>query len=470
MGSLLDYVEQRDGALKPIASGSSIGVEDLQEPSGQKGIGGVATGAGKGIISTLTGISSLGERFLSGILPGKQLSEREGSTGAENIVPEELRTPEGAAEKIGFGIEQMGEFFLPTSALNKGVKAAEAAAKAAGLTGKSLSAARIGARAALEGASATGILSAQDGNVTSEAVKAGAITAGLSGALSGLASVLPKAAKNIQKVSLRLTPANQRDLGTKIDDVVDFLNREKISGTPKARTSKVASMLDDAEDVISDVLNSDIGKRTINKSELLDDISRLRDNYVNDRDFAAINRQLDSLIDQMNAQFADDIEVAALNEFKRSTQKGAFNKAGEKILDDIEFAVSNKVYDAISDAIPEATFAGKTLREFNKEYSTLITAKKLLEAAESRRQAGPMLRLISGLAAGTATAMSGPGVLASPLAAVGASTGVEELAKYRNVLAPILKSLSPEDLQKFVRSLPFIVNELLVEIDGEQAQ
>lgn len=468
MGQLLDYVNQRDGGLKPLATQESFGSDDFQDTRGERGISGVATGAGKGIISTITGISSLGERMLGKIIPGRQLAEREGSTGAENIVPEELRTPVGTAEKIGFGAEQIGEFFIPSSAITGGVKAAELAAKAAGLSGKALSAARIGARAALEGVSATGILSAQEGNITDEAIKTGAISAGLSGALSGVATLFPKLAKSIQKTSLRLTPAQQRNLGSKIDDAIDFLNTNKIVGSPESRTKQVSSMLDEAESVIQDVLSTNVGSRTVSRADIINDISRLRDNYVNDRDFKAIGKQLDDLIEQIEVQFPEEISVAALNEFKRTTQKGAFNKAGEKILDDIEFAVADTVYSKISDAIPEAIFAGKTIKEFNKEYSAMITAKKLLEAAESRRQAGPMLRLITGLSAAGATAITGAGALAAPVSGVAAAATVEELAKYRNILAPVLNKLGPDDVQKFIRALPFIVNEIIVDLEPKK--
>lgn len=75
----------------------------------------IAVGAGKGVLSTLQGLSSLGQRF------GQTLGLLEKGEVAQ--IPQEYRTPEGMLQDIGFGAEQVGEFFIP---IGLGTKAAAA--------------------------------------------------------------------------------------------------------------------------------------------------------------------------------------------------------------------------------------------------------------------------------------------------------------------------------------------------------
>lgn len=84
------------------------------------------TGARKGTVSTLTGISSLGERAVKGIgrfITPKEYEETLGfeapeETGAEKLIPEEWRTAE-EGERLGFAMEQIAEFFVPLTKVGK---------------------------------------------------------------------------------------------------------------------------------------------------------------------------------------------------------------------------------------------------------------------------------------------------------------------------------------------------------------
>jgi len=154
--------------------------QPIKRQEGATGLHGVAVGAGKGIFSTLTGASSLGERFLRGttkaLLP-KSLESKFGvegemeKTSAERIIPEELRTAKGGAEKLGFGAEQMAEFFIPgTSAL----KAERAIVRGVSEAGKLRKLAGFGARIATEASIVGGQAAIQEGKVGTEA-KTGAV-------------------------------------------------------------------------------------------------------------------------------------------------------------------------------------------------------------------------------------------------------------------------------------------------------
>lgn len=149
-----------------------------------KAVGGaldVGIGVGKGVASTIKGAASLGERGLQAglqtILP-KSLEDNFGvdkpleRTSAEKLIGEKYTTPTNTAQKIGFGAEQIGEFFIPGGASAKVGKAMEGVkslskmpklAKAFGFAGK----------VATEGALATGQTALQEGEINSEAKKAG---------------------------------------------------------------------------------------------------------------------------------------------------------------------------------------------------------------------------------------------------------------------------------------------------------
>lgn len=173
------------GAPPAAASAAPIqpGVSPLRQQmptEGVPGVKGVAVGAAKGAVSTAVGIPSLGERAVRGtlktLLPKKaervlgiEKPSAEVPTGAERLVPERIRTPEGTAEKVGFTIEQVAEFFAP-------------AAKVGAITkGKGLLT-RVGAQAGLFGAGEA----VQEGRITPQT----AISAGVGGVLPVVGRVL----------------------------------------------------------------------------------------------------------------------------------------------------------------------------------------------------------------------------------------------------------------------------------------
>jgi len=84
-------------------------------------------GAGKGTLSTLRNMSSLGERMLSGawraILPQKYDKNFEvDKTSAEKLIPKEYVTATNKWQKAGFMAEQIAEFLIPGSKLSKAEK------------------------------------------------------------------------------------------------------------------------------------------------------------------------------------------------------------------------------------------------------------------------------------------------------------------------------------------------------------
>lgn len=139
--SLLDIAKQK--GMTP--SGRTQTIQNSKpETSTPGGFNSYAVGAGKGIFSTLTGISSLGERgikALGRVVTPKPLEkafgfQKEDKMAAEQLVPEGLRTPQNTKERIGFGAEQVAEFLAPGATGEKiAAKSGELAANLVEKTG-----------------------------------------------------------------------------------------------------------------------------------------------------------------------------------------------------------------------------------------------------------------------------------------------------------------------------------------------
>ena len=106
----------------------------------KKDLGELTTGAAKGALSTVKGISNLGNKLivnpvlsLTGQKTQKELPAESLQAAVEQklgLKPGQLTTPEGALQKVGFGAEQIGEFFIP------GLREEKGAAIAGKLAGK----------------------------------------------------------------------------------------------------------------------------------------------------------------------------------------------------------------------------------------------------------------------------------------------------------------------------------------------
>lgn len=173
-----------------------------QEPvpqEGEKGLKGFAYGVIKGAANTVNTISKLGQKALQKV------------TGMDNptaSLNEDAVTPHGTAEKIGFGAEQVAEFFVPAGATAKATKAAEVGIDAIKAGKVAKAALKLGARAAIGATEAAGVTALQGGS--KEEVKNAAIFGG----------VFPIATKAIAK------------LGSAAKETAKFIS-SSLSGVPK---------------------------------------------------------------------------------------------------------------------------------------------------------------------------------------------------------------------------------------------
>lgn len=121
----------------------------------------IGIGAGTGALSTIRGMSSVGEKILQAPLKaaGVKFDEK---TSAEKLIPEELTEADGFYQKAGQFAEQVGEFAIPLSKLSKATKGLSMAKQ-------------LLTRAATSG----GIATAQEGEIGAGTAIAGGVELGL---------------------------------------------------------------------------------------------------------------------------------------------------------------------------------------------------------------------------------------------------------------------------------------------------
>lgn len=209
----LEQIKQKAGFVsQQPQSQSFLGkATQVAETIGQAGTD-VALGAAKGAGSTIFGLGQLGQRIIEPVLGGK-VAEK----------PEFLE-PQGIAQKIGFGAEQIGEFFLPASIAAKGVKTLEAGVKAS-QAGKFLQGTSKLIGRSLIGAGETGVVSlAQQGQLNEE-VKRNMIIGGsipVAGfALKGISKLGIPLGQKIEKTLVRPTLADIKD-GFKVENIFKY--------------------------------------------------------------------------------------------------------------------------------------------------------------------------------------------------------------------------------------------------------
>ena len=94
--------------------------------SAKEATGGFVSGAAKGVGYSLSGLSSVGQTILDSTFGaatrwglGKAGIETKAPVNAGQVIKEKYFTPETTAEKVGFGAEQLAEWFIPAGAGSK---------------------------------------------------------------------------------------------------------------------------------------------------------------------------------------------------------------------------------------------------------------------------------------------------------------------------------------------------------------
>ncbi len=222
---------------------------------------------------------------------------------------------------------------------------------------------------------------------------------------------------------------------------MDYNTKNGITGSPEARYEKVTQNYNDMEDTLQQTLKAN-PNITVPKDQVISQLNDLKNNYANDRDINSIERQIDDAVSVIKRQ-PDNIPLTNLNELKRSTYSGAYNNAGVKVLDTVEHDIGDTLRSNLNDTLTKnnVTIGGKSLNDFNKDYGTVITSRKLLKIAQGRPQLGLVGKLTSRVLGGIIGGAIGGGIPGEVAGSLLAPNIAEHIAgtNVKSKIANILK-------------------------------
>jgi len=421
-----------------------------------KGVVDVAKGAIKGLGSTVVSMGELGTILFGGLV-GAQ--DRQGTIDAvERMKNTGTLAANNAAQKIGKGAEQIAEFFVPMGLGEKvAVKGVELATK----IGTSL------AEKTATGAFEMGIRNAmQSGKIDQNTAVAAGVGAALPIIGKGLSlakDVLPQWSNALEEVNLRLTPVQRRTFTTKIDDVTEYLSKNKMVGTAEGRLNSVIQKYHQMEPELQNFLTTTAKDSATPKSTIISQLENLKTKYQDRVDTDVIESRIDRVIKNIETKQPDAVSVISQNNLKRSAYSTAYNNAGNEVFDDVMHDIGGVFQTNIEKSTEGMKINGKDIASFNKEYGTIINARKLLSVAASRKDVGFTAKILSSLVGGAVgSAVGGP--VGTAVGAAIAPRVAETVAGTfpRSAVAAGLRTMSEKSLPKGAATLvKGIVNQTL---------
>lgn len=278
---------------------------------------------------------------------------------------------------------------------------------------------------------------------TATGAATGLVLQGAFEALPALGSWLGKQGGKLREFNLRLSPTQKQQLNGRIQEVTDYLKVNKITGNPEAQYTQILNKTNNLENGVQKIIK-DSGKQ-YTKKELIDSVNSLPDEYATAFDNPDVYNQLinkvETLTKYIQNKLPDVIPAEKVNQFKRSYFKNAFNSAGDSIANEANLAIGDSLYNKLL-----ADISG--LGAINKEYSTAITAKKVLGKALGRNELG---------AIGNLTALGAGGAIGSAIggpvgAAIGASAGVPVAKKLAGTAARTKIAQGLEKIQEITKN------------------
>jgi len=297
-------------------------------PTGETGLKGVATGVGKGVISTVKGAGQLGEKIGNLVVP-KQFempSAYSDEATKDGLLSEENLTAQGTAEKIGKGVEQIAEFAVPASVVSKATKGANIVSK-------------IIPRALTSGT----IASIQAGDIGKET----AIAAGIETALPVAGAILKPATKIISGLF--------RNIGS------------ALSGVPSETLQKISSNPQVANDTVKTL-------KEIGKDGLLTENTK------------TIMNGLQQIKRESSSMFAKGIESLSKTDIKPNIIKEEVKKAITKnkgVLSNTGFSLKNVEFSSEPKLVKNASSLINTINKTKNLSGREV--KKLIDLAEEAK-------------------------------------------------------------------------------------
>lgn len=269
----------------------------------------VVVGAGKGLLNTALGISSLGSKALQTLMPSDELGRRGDKTTAEFIKDSGVSTPTNKAQKLGFMGEQIAEFFIPGGASLKAGNIASKAVKGGNII---KGATKLAATGATEGILGAGQTAFQEGAINKNVKTTGLVSTVMPAGFSALGKTLKGAGKVAGEFAGKFTGAGGDAVfqAFKNPNVIKFAREagKDLDGFQNEVLSETKSALTLLAEKRATQYQKQLSKIKLNKTELDDITFTVRDKAV-------------SLMDNFDVSFANDESGKLLNQldFSKST-------------------------------------------------------------------------------------------------------------------------------------------------------
>lgn len=423
--AVIQFRQARGVTSAPVATEQPSNASAQPE---KKGTVEYLKGAGKGVISTIKGASTLGENFFKGfgrLITPKKFEKSFGFEKTETSSAQQLQnqaesslglqqgtltTPTNKAQKRGFVVEQIAETLLP---IPGGAKA-KAAAKIAG-GAKSL----LG-RAGLEAAELAGKTAIQTGGDVKETGKA-ALTGGAFSvggrALSALGGkIAPKLAKSAEaSVSKALGPTTKA-MKLQTEKVVPgLIKRGVVAPTRASLAKKVGANLEAATNELNRVIETIPPKARLSSKPVIEALQNAKSVYrvgevaVEPRAIKAIDDMIDTV-----KSFGSEVSFESMRALRQILDTSVAKSKGF-LLDEVgSFSVmakreaSNAIRKELAKTYPD-------LAKVNAEYSFWrnvddILQETLTRTASQSKPIGEQILGAAGAVGGLATGGVAPAV------------------------------------------------------------
>lgn len=399
-----------------------------------------ALGAGKGIVSTIRGASSLGEKILSKPFEAVGIKKKE-ETAAEQLIPKGVITPESTTEKIGFFLEQAAELFAPI-----------------GMAGKATRGANLLTKGIVEGGTIGAQIAVQEGEVNKDVVKSaatGAVFPVVGKALGVFGKSLTEA---LPERLIRSAVGQSKKVLEAGKDVSEYIIKNKRIGTANSLMKSAQDAIEDLSGRISSKLKS-VSGQIIKRDEIIDDVV----GSVNDTGGAITGEEVNSVIQKLAPQAKGLLQKESLtlieaNKLRQSidrtlgdrgflTSQLPFNK---ELLKDF----TNKLRETVKQKAPDGT------RDLFNNLAKEINLRNAVVSKYIGRDRNQIISFgdligggLGGFAGGVPGALVGAAIrrgIESPFTKTKAGVALGQLQRFQNLsskIAPEIKAFLIQILQ-----------------------
>jgi hypothetical protein len=437
------------------------------QPTGEKGLQGVATGMAKGLVKTTLGagelLQNIGTGFTKAILPrgaeeffgvdemGIDVLNKDSKVGSR---VRGLLKPQGGAEKLGFGAEQIAEYVVPATKVSKLQTGAGALTKVGGQV-----------------ASDVAVTAAQTGGETREMRDAAIISA-----------LFPAAGKVVGGVSEFIKSQGKdfapRLINSLIKPVNKVMSFGKDPGRAIAEEGIIADSFDDLVQKVSQrkgEIGGEIGELTNQATregkllDLTDAITPIDEAIQKAKKSPRTNATLINRLENVKADLITNrnlLGVTPDDAFIFKDDVSAITKFTDSLTDDdIVNGALTRVYGRVKGKINNAignkkSASGNTIEKLQEKYGDLTSAEiaaKNRDIIEKRSNVISLPANIVGIGGAILTAISTGGA-AIPALLVGAGgVGLEKALstpKVKTKVAAWLAKATPEEKKALFDAVP----------------